>query len=154
MKIYCGYFQRFYIAALCLPLSVFSTQSQTVSLIGKVIDVSTHQPVRDAVVVMLELGQRKNTNDDGRFFFGHLAPGRYTISVHHVAYAGVERMSSAMKDKAIVVLLNSSRLFFNPTKWSFEVLAHPRPRKAYHILSTSRQVISLSNNRACRCPMR
>src|ERR1039458_7372135 len=91
MKTYCGYFQRFYIAALCLPLCVLSTQSQTVSLIGKVIDVSTHQPVRDAVVVVLELGQRKNTNDSGQFFFGHLAPGRYTISAHHIAYAGVER---------------------------------------------------------------
>ena len=134
MKIYCGYFQQFYVAALCLPLCVFSTQSQTVSLIGKVIDVSTHQPVRDAVVVVLELGQRKNTNDGGQFFFEHLAPGRYTISAHHIAYAGVERSvicNEGQSDSTIIelqpALLQSDEVVVRSTRTSSATQGIPYP---------------------------
>ena len=134
MKIYCGYFQRFYIAVLCLPLCVLSTQSQTVSLFGKVIDASTHQPIRDAVVVVLELGQRKNTNDDGQFCFEHLASGRYTISAHHIAYAGVERSvmcNEGQSDSTIIelqpALLQSDEVVVRSTRTSSATQGIPYP---------------------------
>jgi len=64
--------------------------SQSMLLSGKVIDASTHQPVVQAVVEVLELGKRKTTDEDGCFRYEQLAPGTYTLSVRHMAYAGAD----------------------------------------------------------------
>jgi hemoglobin/transferrin/lactoferrin receptor protein len=99
MKTHCGYFQQIHIIIICLLFCSSSVQSQTVSLIGKVVDASSHQPVANAVVVALELGERKNTTSDGHFQFERVRPGRYTISVHHIAYAVAEK-SVLLKEEA------------------------------------------------------
>ncbi len=134
MKTYCGYFQRLCIAAFCLPLCVLSAQAQTASLIGRVIDASTRQPIRDAVVVVLELGQRKNTADDGRFCFDHLAFGRYTISAHHIAYASVERSvmcNDGHSDTTVIelqpALLQSGEVVVRSTRTSSSTQGIPYP---------------------------
>ena len=134
MKTYCGYFQRCFIAVICLPFCILSVQSQTVTLSGKVIDASTHQPIRDAVVVVLELGKRKNTADDGRFCFEHLASGRCTISVHHIAYAGVERSvlcNQGQSDSTIIdlqpALLQSGEVVVRSTRTSSAAQGIPYP---------------------------
>ncbi len=134
MKTHCGHFQRFFIAVLCLPFYILLTQSQTASLCGKVIDASTRQPIRDAVVVVLEVGQRKNTSEDGRYCFDHLASGRYTISAHHIAYSGVERSVTCnewQSDSTIIelqpALLESDEVVVRSTRTSSATQGIPYP---------------------------
>ena len=112
----------------------FQLKSQTASLIGRVIDASTRQPIRDAVVVVLELGQRKNTADDGRFCFDHLAFGRYTISAHHIAYASVERSvmcNDGHSDTTVIelqpALLQSGEVVVRSTRTSSSTQGIPYP---------------------------
>jgi len=89
-------------------LLVFPTlflHSQNISLSGYVVDAVTHQPISKAVVVLLETGQQKNTDEKGRFLFEQLTAGRYTFSVRHIAFAGIERrifLSSNNRDTAVI----------------------------------------------------
>jgi hemoglobin/transferrin/lactoferrin receptor protein len=57
---------------------------------GSVTDAITHQPVRQAIVAIVEIQQKTITDDEGRFAFDLMAPGTYTLSVHHVAYRALE----------------------------------------------------------------
>ncbi len=134
MKIHCGYYQRLYIAVFCLPVCIHLSSSQTVLLAGKIVDAATHQPVRDAIVVLLEIGQRKCTTDSGEFCFDHIAPGRYTISAHHIAYAGVERSILCKEqqcDTTIIemppALLQSDEVVVRSTRTSSAVQSIPYP---------------------------
>ncbi len=91
MKSFCGYFQRLPILLFSFFVLASPDHLAAGTLAGKITDASTHLPVRDASVVLLELGQRQYTAEGGEFSFASVAPGRYTISVRHLAYAGVER---------------------------------------------------------------
>ena len=66
--------------------------SQTISLSGQVIDAVTRQSIAQAIVVLREIKQQTSTDGDGHFHFDRLMTGRYTLSVHHVAYADIERL--------------------------------------------------------------
>jgi len=110
---------------ICFPFCLFPAQSQTVSLVGKVVDASSLQPVTNAVVVVLELGERKNTAGAGRFYFEQLAPGRYTISVHHIAYAVAEKtifLAAGIADSVVIelqpALLESDEVVVRSTRTS------------------------------------
>jgi hemoglobin/transferrin/lactoferrin receptor protein len=74
-----------------LVFPMLLSHSQTISLSGFVVDAATHQPVSQAIVVLLETGKQKTTDDKGQFLFEQLTAGRYTFSVRHIAYAGIER---------------------------------------------------------------
>ena len=130
MKNYCGYFQRLHILLFLLPLYA---QSQTASLSGKIIDAATHQPVRDAIVVLIEIGQKKNTTDSGLFFFGHLAAGRYTISARHVAYARIERTVACEEQNDSIIIemqpaiLPSTEVVVRSTRTSSAAQGIPYP---------------------------
>ncbi len=80
--------------------------AQTVSLAGRVVDAANGQALADAVVSILETGQKKNSSTDGRFTFDHLAPGEYTLSVHHLAYGTIERVLVLDLNRADTVILN------------------------------------------------
>jgi hemoglobin/transferrin/lactoferrin receptor protein len=105
MNFFCGYFQRSRPHILFFLLCIISAHSNAASLTGKVIDASTHRGIRDAAVVVIELGERKNTTDSGSFSFTHLAPGRYTISVRHLAYAGAERTTTCVEKDCDSILI-------------------------------------------------
>ena len=66
--------------------------SQSISLTGKVVDAVTHQPIAQAIVEVLETGEKKSTDDEGHFRYERLSSGRYTLSVQHIAYANTERL--------------------------------------------------------------
>ena len=82
-------FLNFFAFLFIFPM-LFS-QSQTISLSGFVVDAVTHQPVSQAIVVMLETGNQKTTDDKGEFLFEQLTRGWYTFSVRHIAFADIER---------------------------------------------------------------
>ena len=60
-------------------------------LTGRVSDAAAMKPVAGAIVLIVETSERTVTDDQGLFRFERLAPGRYTVEVHHIAYADVER---------------------------------------------------------------
>ena len=64
--------------------------SQSLSVTGKVVDAATRQPVAQAIIEIRETGQRKTTDNEGRFRYEQLTAGRYTLSVRHLAYANTE----------------------------------------------------------------
>lgn len=53
---------------------------------GVVVDADFSDPVREAVVMVLETNARQETGTDGHFLFENLPPGAYTISVSKAGY--------------------------------------------------------------------
>ena len=83
------------------------SRSQSFSLNGTVVDAVTHEPVAHAIIEILELGQIKSTDTEGRFQFKQLSSGRYTLSVHHVAYAYDEQsfvLPQNQNDSIVIIL--------------------------------------------------
>jgi hemoglobin/transferrin/lactoferrin receptor protein len=72
-----------------------SSMANDHAVTGIVTDAITRQPVRQAVVTLVETQQKTVSDDEGRFSFMLTAPGRYTLSVHHVAYRDVGRAVNA-----------------------------------------------------------
>lgn len=60
------------------------------TLRGRVIDRETFRPVEGAAVRVSEAGRVQFTGPDGSFVFLALPAGRWTLSAHHLAYAGAE----------------------------------------------------------------
>jgi len=112
MILFCRYFQRFDIVFFTFLFCVVSVRSNAGSLVGRVIDATTHRGVRDAVVVVHELGQQKNTADSGLFSFSNITPGHYTISVHHFAYSGIERSVTCAGGDCDSILVELQPAFF------------------------------------------
>jgi outer membrane receptor protein involved in Fe transport len=101
------YFHRikFFVFLFGAPISL--SHSQTVSLFGSVVDAATHQPVSQAIVVLLEIRQQTSTDENGRFHFDQLGAGRYTLAVRHIAFAAIEHrisLSSADRDTLVIEL--------------------------------------------------
>jgi hemoglobin/transferrin/lactoferrin receptor protein len=69
--------------------------SQTVILAGQVVDAVTHRPVPQGIVTLVETMQKTASDARGNFSFTLSKPGRYTMSVHHLAYRTLERMVTA-----------------------------------------------------------
>lgn len=61
------------------------------TLRGRLTEEGSARPVEHAVVRLLEAGRVETSDTEGRFAFAHLPPGRWTLSVHHLGYADVER---------------------------------------------------------------
>lgn len=82
------------IVVLCACAS--AAIAQHLPLSGKVIDGATGQPVYHAIVTLVETGHKTITDERGDFRLDPIASGRYTLSIHHVAYASVERAISSV----------------------------------------------------------
>jgi hemoglobin/transferrin/lactoferrin receptor protein len=87
MKICWFYLKQISIYVILYVFNFSLSLSQSISFTGKVVDAVTHQPVAQAIIEILEIGQRKSTDDEGRFRYEQLSSGRYTLSVRHIAYA-------------------------------------------------------------------
>ncbi len=131
-----------YLNAILIVLIVSRSNGQTSSFNGHVIDGTSHRPLAQAVVVMLELGQKKITDDEGRFNFQHLASGRYTLTVHHIAYADIERriivpgdtvdtveivmLPALLRSDEVVVSSTRTSSAFNDTPYPIEIVTSDR----------------------------
>ena len=81
------------LVAMCVScLSPPLAASQTVTLSGQVIDATTRRPVHQGMIILVETMQKTTSDAQGHFTFLLSAPGRYTITVHHVAYCPLERI--------------------------------------------------------------
>ena len=85
----------YHVFRLCsrfLLLFVFTVQlySQQVSLSGYARDGMSRLAISSASVTVRETGQTAKTTDSGAFSIPSLLPGRYTIHLHHFAYADAD----------------------------------------------------------------
>ena len=130
MKNFYAYIMRTLGIVLLSAVHVSFSFSQSTSLFGQVVDATTHQPVTQAIVEILEIGTRKTTDDEGRFRYEQLSFGRYTISVRHVAYAGVEN--------SIVLSLGKND--------TITITMHPALFKSEEVVVRSTRTLSAMNN--------
>jgi hypothetical protein len=128
------YHERIVIYVLLYIFNISLTLSQSSSLTGTVVDAASHQPVAQAIIELLEIGQRKSTDDEGRFRYEQLSSGQYTLSVRHVAYAHVEQcfvLPLSQNDSIIIilhpVLFKSGEVFFRSTLTSSVMSNIPYP---------------------------
>ena len=73
-------------------------QQANFSLSGKLTAATTGEPISDAEVFCLELGQKVETNVNGAYSFNGLAEGNYTISVFALAFELVEKSVTVSSD--------------------------------------------------------
>ena len=101
------YLSRIRVLCLILPICLFSAVVHGGSLVGQVVDLATRSPIPGVAVVLRETGQKRTTDGEGRFQFDQLGGGRYTISVHHLAFGDVERavmFSPEINDTLVVAV--------------------------------------------------
>ncbi len=67
-----------------LPLSALA---QTGTIEGAVLHESTGDPLAGAEVRIIEIDQQQTTDASGKFVFTDIAPGTWTVSISHEAYA-------------------------------------------------------------------
>jgi hemoglobin/transferrin/lactoferrin receptor protein len=105
-------FSRSYFWTILFILLPSCSYSQTISLSGYIIDAAEHHPISHALVMVTETGHQTSTNDSGYFHFPQMPSGRYTLGVHHIAYAPIERrMILNTVDRDSLVLEMQSTLF-------------------------------------------
>jgi len=111
-------------------------------LSGRVVDLATGRAVDRAVVKLVETGVVVSTDSAGAFFFGDLQPGRYTVSVGHIAFADLERTVMVPEAGTIVVslrsvLLQSDEVVIRSTRTSTASGSDPFP----HAVVTARSTL-------------
>jgi hemoglobin/transferrin/lactoferrin receptor protein len=78
--------------------------AEGITVKGQLLDAATRKPIAHCVVTLVETMQRAVSDEQGSFTFALTAPGRYTISAHHLAYRTVERMIIADANTPVLVI--------------------------------------------------
>jgi hemoglobin/transferrin/lactoferrin receptor protein len=128
------FFWRVFVFGILFIVQVSFSFSQTISFFGRVIDAATRQPIVQAIVSLHESHQQVSTNDEGYFDFKHLKNGQYTLSIHHIAYASIDRRMtriSAQNDTLIIemqsALLPSKEVIVRSTRTALDSKKTPYP---------------------------
>jgi hemoglobin/transferrin/lactoferrin receptor protein len=131
---YWKYLLRFGSCVILFTVLSSSSNSQTRPFSGYVLEIATHQPISHAIVLLKETGQQESTNDEGHFNFEPLPVGKYTLSIHHIAYARIERritLSFSDPDTLIVemhsALFPSDEVIIRSTRTSSNIKNTPYP---------------------------
>jgi outer membrane receptor protein involved in Fe transport len=75
--------------SLCMVVSTLSSgqNNATGELFGKVVDVSTNEPLFSATVSLVGSYYGTYTDEDGNFIIAGIKPGDYTVKVEYVGYS-------------------------------------------------------------------
>jgi len=76
---------------ICLALASPQARPLPPAVHGVVVNANTGAPIADARVLLVELSRSALTGADGRFEFGNVAAGRYTLTVSLIGYIFVHR---------------------------------------------------------------
>lgn len=117
-----------------LLVSIAPSKLPSQSLCGYIIETGTHQPISQARVHIRELQQQTSSDDRGFFSFHHIAAGHYTLSVHHLAYATLNRriLTPASAGDTIIlemqsVVLSSDEVIIRSTRTGLPLRNSPYP---------------------------
>jgi outer membrane receptor protein involved in Fe transport len=99
--------------------------SQTVPIVGRIVDATTIEPVSHSVIRLIETGEMQYSDENGRFQFTVRAGGGYTLSVHHLAYDDAQRslLNDAHSGDTILImvqpkLFRSNDMYIRSTRTS------------------------------------
>ncbi len=107
MKIIYPIFLLLVIAFVSVPLFSFSQSNET-SILGKVTDSSSRQPLENATVSLLAAGNKKPlkgtvTDSTGHFHFDDIRPGNYKLLVEFVGYKPAPMNVTVKKGQAVTL---------------------------------------------------
>ena len=98
-------------------LSSFSSFSQQIDLSGKIVDNTTHLPVKNAVVMLLSekdsvIQGFARTQQDGSFIINNLYPGKRILMITHPIYADYIDDINVEKKKQLgnIEMINKTKL--------------------------------------------
>jgi hemoglobin/transferrin/lactoferrin receptor protein len=136
------------VSAILFSVCFSISHSQTITFSGQVIDAVSKLPISKAIVEVLEIGQRKSTDDFGYFRYNQIRVGRYTLSVHHIAYAYTEQyvvLTLNQNDTIVInmhpVILKSGEVIIRSTRTSSVISNTPYPMD----VAMSEELIRLPN---------
>ncbi len=95
---------------LIAPAVVFSQKSYDGIIRGTIIDAETQSPVEDAVIEILNTGDKTNTDSTGNFFFQNLKYDSYQIKISRSGYDPLiksDLIVYASKPLELIIKLNS-----------------------------------------------
>ncbi|HEU4589176.1 MAG TPA: SusC/RagA family TonB-linked outer membrane protein [Gemmatimonadales bacterium] len=73
------------------------------SVSGRVTEAKTGQPIAQAEVLLPQARRQTTTGDDGRYRFGDVPPGTYTVAVRRIGYAAATRSVTVGDGEEVVV---------------------------------------------------
>jgi hypothetical protein len=118
------------------PISL--SYSQTLSLIGTVVDAVTHQPISRAIVGLLEIKQQTSTDENGHFHLTGLGQAGIRLPYATLLSQPLNIEYHSLLSTVIHLLSNCSRLLFLRRRLSFA--AHVQ-----RIISRILLILSLSS---------
>ena len=86
------------LALLILALTVQAAVAETGAVRGRVVEAGTRTPLPGANVLLQGTLRGMATDTDGRFFFGAVPPGSYTLSCSMVGYSRAERPGLVVRE--------------------------------------------------------
>ncbi len=89
----------------CLAALLLAPPAPAATLRGRLASRDDGRPVAGATVRLLENGRQAVTDASGAFAFADLAPGRWTLSTHHVAWSDEELATRVAGDDSVRVEL-------------------------------------------------
>ena len=95
---------------LIAPAVVFSQKSYDGIILGTIIDAETQSPVEDAVIEILNTGNKTTTDSTGNFFFQNLKYDSYQIKISGTGYDPLiksDLIVYASKPLELIIKLNS-----------------------------------------------
>ena len=95
---------------LIAPTAVFSQKSYDGIILGTIIDAETQSPVEDAVIEILNTGNKTTTDSTGNFFFQNLKYDSYLIKISGTGYDPLiksDLIVYASKPLELIIKLNS-----------------------------------------------
>jgi len=95
---------------LIAPTAVFSQKSYDGIILGTIIDAETQSPVEDAVIEILNTGNKTTTDSTGNFFFQNLKYDSYQIKISRTGYDPLiksDLIVYASKPLELIIKLNS-----------------------------------------------
>src|SRR3954467_742280 len=81
----------------------------SVNLQGTITDNSSHG-IAGALVHVLNTNLQTTTDNEGRFTFNSIPPGRYTIEASAVGYAVATAIASTIDNNAVIVQLQPAKI--------------------------------------------
>ena len=100
-------YRKIFSPALLVLCSLFAAGQQKITIEGSVTDAKS-TVIPQATVIILNTNYGTYTNDQGKFHFENLRPGKYIISITATGYASINEEITAGDGKTVNIILTPS----------------------------------------------